>query len=55
MIKRGKMLALAASLLSGAALFQGCSGFWGGIFRNGFVDNKWLDIATDILNEELFG
>ncbi len=55
MIKRGKMWALTAGLLSGAALFQGCSGFWGGFFRRGFVDNVWWDVATDILNEELFG
>lgn len=57
-MNKSKMITLAAMLLGGATLFQnGCLGaFWDGFFNSGFpTNNRWLNLAIDILNEELFG
>lgn len=46
------------ALLFGGTLFQsGCLGdFWAGFWTTGWpTDNRWLNIAIDVLNEELFG
>jgi len=53
-----KIFALTAMLMTGASLFQvGClNSFWKGFFNEGWPsNNRWLNIAVDILNEELFG
>jgi len=56
MLNRSKFVALMATLAGGAALWQGCfNGFWSGWFRHGWVDNVWVDVFTDWLQEDLFG
>jgi len=60
MTKKSKWLSLAALVFGGSTVFQsGClnlEGFWGGLFGAGWpTDNRWLNIAIDVLNEELFG
>lgn len=58
MTKKSKWLTLSAALFGGATLFQsGCLGdFWAGFWNSGWpTDNRWLNIAIDVLNEELFG
>lgn len=53
-----KLLALSAMALSGATLFEGCVGaFWQGLWKTGFSwgQSKWVDVALDILREDLFG
>ncbi|MGE0481979.1 MAG: hypothetical protein AB7Q17_16075 [Phycisphaerae bacterium] len=57
MMKKSKLMMLSA-LVAGATLFQnGCLGsFWDGFFNGGWPNgNRWLNIAIDVLNEELFG
>lgn len=59
MTKKNKWMAYAALLAGGATLFHSCLGGLGG-FTRGFTDgfpasNRWLNLAIDILNEELFG
>jgi hypothetical protein len=59
MLKRTKILALIA--MTGSIFhFGGCSsglfnGFGEGWFAKGFVNNWWVDVITDWLNEDLFG
>lgn len=58
MTKKAKWFTLAASLFGGSTLFQnGCLGdFWGGLWNTGWpADNRILNVAIDVLNEELFG
>lgn len=53
-----KWIQLAALLVGGASMLQnGCvSDFVGGFFNTGWpTDNRILNLAIDILNEELFG
>jgi len=57
---KAKWLKLWAAVLGGATLFQaGClnlEDFWQGLWNTGWpTDNRWLNIAWDVLNEELFG
>ena len=55
---KAKWFKLCASLLGGATLLQnGCLGdFWDGFWNTGWpTDVRWLNIAIDVLNEELFG
>jgi len=55
-MRKSRFLAGLAALLSGSLLQGGCfSGFWRGMFAEGFTDNRWLDIFTDWLNEDIFG
>lgn len=56
-MKNSKWFALAA-LFGGGTLFQsGClNQFWSGLFNTGWpTENRWLNVAIDIVNEELFG
>jgi hypothetical protein len=56
-MKKGKLIALSASLLAGATLFQGCvQAFWQGLWKTGFSwgGPKWIDLALDIVREDLF-
>ena len=57
MTKKSKWLTLSVALFGGATVFQGCLGeFWAGFWNSGWpTDNRWLNIAIDVLNEELFG
>jgi hypothetical protein len=68
MTRNKKWLKLAALIFGGSTLFQigGCLGggggggglgaFWDGFWNTGWpTDNRVLNIAIDILNEELFG
>jgi hypothetical protein len=56
MLNRSKFLVLTALVAGGASLWQGClGGFERGLFRAGWVDNWWLDVFTDWINEDLFG
>jgi hypothetical protein len=53
-----KWMTLVAATLGGGTLFQsGClNDFFGGFFNTGWpTDNRWLNLAIDVLNEELFG
>ncbi len=53
-----KWLTLGAMAFGGATLFQnGCLGsFWQGLFNSGFpAENRVLNVALDVLQEELFG
>lgn len=55
---KAKFFKLAALVLGGATVFQsGCLGdFWAGMWNTGWPsDNRVLNIAIDVLNEELFG
>ncbi len=58
---KAKWYKLGAILLGGGTLFQfgGClnlEDFWQGFWNTGWpTDNRWLNIAIDVLNEELFG
>ena len=56
-MRKSRVLGGLAALMSGVLLGSGgCfGGFWEGIFAKGFVDNRWLDIFTDWLNEDIFG
>lgn len=60
-MKKSKWIALSAMLLGGATLFSGgggCgfSGFGRGLLSTGWPsNNRWLNLAIDILNEDLFG
>lgn len=55
-MKKSKLLAGLAAVLTGVMLGSGCtSGFTTGLFRRGFIDNKFWDVVTDWLNEDLFG
>lgn len=60
-MKKSKWYTLAALVLGGGSLFQfgGCGGFNGfgsGLLSEGWpANNRWLNLAIDILNEELFG
>lgn len=62
-MKTRKLYTLAALLFGGATLFQnGClNAFWQGLFTTGFPDGsgsrqqRIINIALDVLNEELFG
>ncbi|MDX2198065.1 MAG: hypothetical protein SF069_03735 [Phycisphaerae bacterium] len=52
-----KWITLSA-LLAGATVFQnGClSAFWNGFFNGGFPgENRVVNVALDVLQEELFG
>ncbi len=59
MLKRSKIVAFIATAISGSLLGGGCGGglggFGEGLFRRGLVDNFFIDIVTDWLNEDLFG
>ncbi len=53
-----KWIALATMAFGGATLFQnGCLGdVWQGFLNDGWpTNNRWINIAVDVLNEELFG
>lgn len=58
-MKKSKLMALTAVLFGGATIFQfgGClNQFWAGFFNTGFpTNNRAINLAIDILNEELFG
>jgi hypothetical protein len=56
--KKAKWFSLASVIASGAMLFQGgClnwNGFWNGLWNAGWpTENRWLNIAIDILKEEI--
>jgi predicted component of type VI protein secretion system len=56
-MKKTKLLALSATMLTGATLLQGCVGaFWEGLWKTGFSfgQSKWVDLTLDILREDLF-
>lgn len=57
MLKRSKIVAFLAAAVTGSLLGGGCGfgGFGSGLLGGGFVDNVWLDVVTDWLNEDLFG
>lgn len=56
MTKKNKWMAYAALLAGGATLFSSCLGGITRGFTDGFpASNRWLNLALDILNEELFG
>ena len=60
MNKKSTWLKLSAILLGAGTLFQGSclnlEDFWGGIWGRGWpTENLWLNIAVDVLHEELFG
>ena len=54
---KAKFFALAATLLTGATMLNGClGGFWDGFWNSGWpTDNRWLNIGIDVVKEELFG
>lgn len=56
MLKKAKFAFLAA-LATGTLFQSGCLGsFWNGFFNDGWpTNNRWINVAIDILNEELFG
>lgn len=58
MLKKTKWITLTL-LASSAMLFaNGCLGaFWQGLWNTGFPGNgnRWLGLALDVLNEDLFG
>lgn len=57
MSKKSKWLALASIMASGAMLLQnGClNSFWKGLWNTGWpTDNRWLNIAIDIIKEDIF-
>ncbi len=57
-MKMNKLVKLTALLFGGATVFQsGCiNQFVSGFFSTGWpTDNPTLNLAIDILNEELFG
>jgi hypothetical protein len=57
-MSKAKLYKLGAVLLGGGMLLQsGClQDFWQGFWNTGWpADNRWLNIAIDVLNEELFG
>lgn len=56
-MKLSKILACLAAVVTGT-VFHGCSlGGWGdftdGLLKGGFVDNRYIDIFTDWLWEDL--
>ncbi|MBN2448672.1 MAG: hypothetical protein JXO22_18240 [Phycisphaerae bacterium] len=55
-MSKRKLVALSAMMLGGATLFEGClSSFWQGLWKTGFpADNQWIDLALDVLREDLF-
>jgi len=57
MLKRSKIAAFVAAAVSATLFGGGCGwgGFSEGIFAKGLVNNIWIDIVTDWLNEDLFG
>jgi hypothetical protein len=57
MSMKSKWLAISTLLFGGATIFQGCLGdFWQGFWQSGWpTNNRMLNIAFDVLNEELFG
>lgn len=56
-MKKSTWLKLAAMSLAGGMLLSGClAQFWDGFWNTGWpTDNRWLNIAIDILQEDLFG
>lgn len=56
MSKKAKWLTLSL-LAGGGMLFNGClSAFWNGMWNTGWpTDNRWINLALDIVNEDLFG
>lgn len=56
-MKRAKWTALSALLATGMLFQNGClSAFWQGFATKGWpTDNRWLNLAIDILNESVFG
>ena len=68
MRRKSKWYTMTAMLFGGGTLFQlggcgsgfggglggGLGGFWNGFF-NGWPGDPWLNLAIDVLNEELFG
>lgn len=56
-----KLIKIAGAMAGGAFLLHsgsiGCLGdFWAGFFNTGWpTNNRWLNVALDVLNEELFG
>jgi len=57
MSSKVKWLAISTLLFGGATLFSGCLGeFWQGFWQTGWpTDNRMLNIAIDVLQEDLFG
>jgi hypothetical protein len=54
-MKKARLLAGLAALFAGSMLASGClNDFWSGLFHRGFINNKWADLVTDWLNEDLF-
>jgi hypothetical protein len=56
-MKKSTWLKLSAMSLAGGLLLSGClAQFWDGFWNTGWpTDNRWLNIAIDILQEDLFG
>lgn len=61
-MKKSKLFALAALALGGSLFHVGCGslgslgGFGKGLLTSGWpAGNRWVGLAFDILNEELFG
>jgi len=50
-----KVLGYLAAFLGGSIALQGCgwSGWLEGFLRNGFVDNRYFDIISDWIWEDL--
>ena len=57
MSKARKVVMYLTAVLGGSALIGcgGWGGFYEGLLHKGFVDNWWMDVVTDWLNEDLFG
>ena len=58
MTKKSTWLKLGAMLMSGGLLLSnGCLGdFWAGFWNTGWpTEARWLNIAIDVLQEDLFG
>ena len=56
-MNKAKLAALSVMVLGGATLFEGClNAFWQGLWKTGFSFGgpKWIDVALDILREDLF-
>lgn len=61
-MNRKAWLKWSVLLLGGGSLFHsfgggsGCLGdFWGGFWNTGWpTNNRWINVALDVLNEELF-
>jgi hypothetical protein len=57
MTKKSTWLKLSAILVAGGVLLgDGClASFWEGFWQSGWpTDNRWLNLAIDIIKEDIF-